>query len=133
MGLRIVFSAGADGGVVPEPLQGGLADALDLQQILQGGKGPVLLPVVDDPLGQRRPDAVQRVQLLQPGGVHIHRRRGLRRDGLLRPAAGGHGVPPLLDRLRPAQAQGRQDQQKGRQYRQQKPFGFRYLSCYFHS
>src|SRR5699024_7146485 len=105
--------------LVPESRQGCLADALHLQQVLRRGEGAVGLPVVDDPLGQGRADAVEGVQLLQGGGVHVHQGRGLRRHRLLRLAGGGDGVVRPLRRLAHVDVQRRQGRQEQNPQQQQ--------------
>src|SRR5690606_5825175 len=53
---------------VPQLGEPDLSDAGDLAQLLHRLEGPVLGPVGDDPLGQRRPDAGQGLQLRLASG-----------------------------------------------------------------
>src|SRR5699024_5314700 len=60
-------------GVVTDLLEGRRADARDLEQIIDGTEGAVLLPVVDDALSDGRADTGQLLELPRPGGVEIDR------------------------------------------------------------
>src|SRR5690606_35559591 len=53
-----------------------LADAGHLEQFVDDGEAPVLVSPVEDALGQRLPDARQRLELLNRGGVEIRRDAG---------------------------------------------------------
>jgi hypothetical protein len=74
--------------------QPGGANAAHLVELVQRPEAAVLGAVVEDPLSQRRPDAVQRLQLLERGRVEVHRRlraaRCSRRHADDRLAAAGH-------------------------------------------
>ena len=63
-----------------EPL---LPDPLDLTQLLDRAEAAVLVAELDDPLGQRRADPVELVELLRRGGGEAERR-----PGALRPRPG---------------------------------------------
>src|SRR5262249_51817141 len=54
-----------------EVVEFGVPDAADLVELVDRGESAVLLAVVDDALGQHRPDAGQRLQLLERGRVQI--------------------------------------------------------------
>src|SRR5204863_2318970 len=60
-------SALADRQTVLDPLEGLLADAADVDDVLDLLEGTVLLPVLDDSLGVRLADARQRHQFVDPG------------------------------------------------------------------
>src|SRR5699024_4512090 len=54
-------------------LEGGRPDAGDLQQPVHGGEGAVLLPVLEDPLSDRRAHPGQLLELGGIGGVQVDR------------------------------------------------------------
>ena len=56
---------------IPDLFKRCLADAGDLLYLLDGGEGPVFLPVGDDLLGGDRPDARQGFKFLLCGGVDV--------------------------------------------------------------
>ena len=70
------------------------ADALDpLVQRIEAAKRPVRLPFRDDPRGERRADARQRVELRRRGTIDVDWER--RRQGFARRTAGlANGPPP---------------------------------------
>src|SRR5699024_236432 len=61
------------GGPSADLVEGGRPDAGDLQQPVHGGEGAVLLPVLEDPLSDRRAHPGQLLELGGIGGVQVDR------------------------------------------------------------
>ena len=75
-----------------------LADAFDVTQLVDRAKAPLLVAELHDPLGQRRPDPVELVQLVDGGRRQAElrptRRCGGPRPGPRRPAPPRAAPPP---------------------------------------
>src|SRR5207302_6509518 len=72
-----------------EPL---LADPRNLPQLVDRAKAAVRLPVLDDALGQGRPDPVERLELLGGGRGEADRPRGRTGRASARTRPGGAGA-----------------------------------------
>src|SRR5439155_741926 len=60
-----------DGDPIPDPLEGFLADAADVEQVVDFLERPVLLAILDDAVGVRLADPWERRELLRRGGVDV--------------------------------------------------------------